>query len=170
MYLIWRLRGRKTNIPDLRPRWGLLFLFAYIAGLSHILLDFTNNYGVRPFWPFWGTWYSWDIVFIVEPLLYVLLIAGFVRPDSSRAQRRCFAESLRRFWPSCLCSGSVRGSCSRTPRSECPGEADASTAAAGRVSVYPYWSPVLSDLRWYAVVETRDHFVSSEVNVWSWAT
>ena len=52
MYLVWRLRGRKTNDPNLPPRWGLLFLFAYLAGLSHILLDFTNNYGVRPFWPF----------------------------------------------------------------------------------------------------------------------
>jgi inner membrane protein len=43
MYLVWRLRGRKTNIPNLPPRWGLLFVFAYIAGLSHLLLDFTNN-------------------------------------------------------------------------------------------------------------------------------
>src|ERR1700751_2012673 len=80
MYLIWRLRGRRTNIPDLPPRWSLLFLFAYIAGLSHILLDFTNNYGVRPFWPFWGKWYSWAIVFIFEPALYIILIAGLTLP------------------------------------------------------------------------------------------
>jgi len=80
MYLVWLLRGRKTNIPNLAPKWGLLFLFAYIAGLSHILLDFTNNYGVRPFWPFWEKWYSWDIVFIVEPALYVILIAGLILP------------------------------------------------------------------------------------------
>jgi len=50
VWLIWRLRGRKTH-NNLAPRWGLLFLYAYLAGLSHILLDFTNNYGVRPFWP-----------------------------------------------------------------------------------------------------------------------
>lgn len=84
MYLIWRLRGRKTKIPNLPPRWGLLFLFAYIAGLSHLLLDYTNNYGVRPFWPFWEKWYSWDIVFIVEPALYVILVAGLVLPVFSR--------------------------------------------------------------------------------------
>src|SRR5439155_13376966 len=77
---VWRLRGRKTNIPNLPPRWGLLFLFAYVAGLSHILLDFTNNYGVRPFWPFWEKWYSWDIVFIVEPIILILLVAGLVHP------------------------------------------------------------------------------------------
>jgi len=80
MYGVWRLRGRKTNVQDLPPRWGLLFVLAYVAGLSHILLDFTNNYGVRPFWPFWEKWYSWDIVFIVEPALYIILIAGLVLP------------------------------------------------------------------------------------------
>jgi len=80
MYLVWLMRGKKTNIPDLPPRWGLLFVFAYIAGISHILLDFTNNYGVRPFWPFWEKWYSWDIVFIFEPALYIFLISGLILP------------------------------------------------------------------------------------------
>jgi inner membrane protein len=79
MYLVWRLRGRKTN-NNLPPRWGLLYLFAYFAGLTHILLDFTNNYGVRPFWPFSEKWYSWDIVFIVEPVLLVLLLGGLILP------------------------------------------------------------------------------------------
>ncbi len=80
IYLIWRLRGRKVKDVNLPPRWGRLFLFAYIAGLTHILLDFTNNYGVRPLWPFSEKWYSWDIVFIVEPVLLVLLIGGLVVP------------------------------------------------------------------------------------------
>ncbi|SPF45733.1 Membrane-bound metal-dependent hydrolase [Candidatus Sulfotelmatobacter kueseliae] len=80
VYLFWRLRGRKTNNPKLPPRWGRLFFYACLAGLSHILLDFTNNYGVRPFWPFSEKWYSWDIVFIVEPVMLVLLIAGLTVP------------------------------------------------------------------------------------------
>jgi len=84
MYLIWRLRGRKTNNPDLPPRWGLLFGFACLAGLSHILLDFTNNYGVRPFWPISEKWYSWDIVFIVEPVMLVLLLGGLLLPGFFR--------------------------------------------------------------------------------------
>jgi len=81
MYVIWRLRGSKVKDPNLLPRWGLLFCFAYLAGLTHILLDFTNNYGVRPFWPFSEKWYSWDIVFIVEPVILALLVAGLVLPD-----------------------------------------------------------------------------------------
>src|SRR5271169_1999080 len=80
MYVIWRLRGRKLNDPHLPPRWGLLFGFAYLAGLIHILLDFTNNYGVRPFWPFSEKWYSWDIVFIFEPVMFVFLLLGLIVP------------------------------------------------------------------------------------------
>jgi inner membrane protein len=83
IYLIWRMRGRKTNHPDLPPRWGMLFVFAYIAGLTHILLDFTNNYGIRPFWPFSEKWYSWDIVFIADPVLLALLVGGLVLPSLS---------------------------------------------------------------------------------------
>lgn len=81
VYLIWRLRKRKTNDPNLPPRWGLLFFYACLAGLSHILLDFTNNYGVRPFWPFSEKWYSWDIVFIIEPVMLGLLVLGLVVPS-----------------------------------------------------------------------------------------
>jgi inner membrane protein len=80
MYLIWRLRGRPVRNDKLPPRWGLLFAFAYLAGLSHILLDFTNNYGVRPFWPFSERWYSWDIVFIVDPIIWILFLGGLLMP------------------------------------------------------------------------------------------
>ncbi len=81
VYLIWRLRGRKVKNAKLPPRWGLLFLYACLAGLSHILLDFTNNYGVRPFWPFSEKWYSWDIVFIFEPVLFAFLLLGLIVPS-----------------------------------------------------------------------------------------
>ncbi len=83
VYLPWRIRGRKIKDPNLPPRWGLLYLYACLAGLSHILLDFTNNYGVRPFWPFSEKWYSWDIVFIVEPVMLAFLILGLVIPSIS---------------------------------------------------------------------------------------
>jgi len=81
----WRRRrpARTTKSPDpdaLMPRWGLLYLFACVAGYSHLLLDFTNNYGVRPLWPWWPKWYAWDIVFIIEPLLLAVLIGGLALP------------------------------------------------------------------------------------------
>ena len=79
MYGIWRLRGRKTR-SHLPPRWGVLFSYACLAGLSHILLDYTNSYGIRPFWPFSERWISWDIVYIVEPVLLVILVLGLTVP------------------------------------------------------------------------------------------
>lgn len=83
VYLLWRLRGRKVKDPSLPARWGLLFFYACLAGVSHILLDFTNNYGVRPFWPFSEKWYSWDIVFIFEPVMFGLLLLGLIVPSIS---------------------------------------------------------------------------------------
>src|SRR5208337_1938856 len=80
VYFLWRLRGRRTRNPNLPPRWGLLFAYACLAGLSHILLDFTTSYGVRPFWPFSERWISWDIVSIVEPVLLVALVLGLILP------------------------------------------------------------------------------------------
>lgn len=80
VYLVhlWRRRrGLTTKIP---PRWGLLYWYGVLGGLSHILLDFTNNYGVRPFSPFYHHWYSWDIVFIVEPLLLAALLLALILP------------------------------------------------------------------------------------------
>jgi inner membrane protein len=78
---IWQRRRRARNLPPPPTRrWGWLYLFACIAGLSHLLLDFTNNYGVRPFYPFWSKWYAWDIVFIIEPLILAVLFAALVLP------------------------------------------------------------------------------------------
>lgn len=85
IYIIYRVRMRfgvfkpKPGYPQ-QPRWGVLYGLALIASLSHILLDFTNNYGVRPFEPFSYKWYAWDTVFIFEPLLYVALIGGLALP------------------------------------------------------------------------------------------
>jgi len=71
-------RSRTAGGP--KPRWGLLYLFACLAGYSHLLLDFTNSYGVRPLWPWWPQWYAWDIVFILEPVLLAVLIGGLTLP------------------------------------------------------------------------------------------
>jgi inner membrane protein len=78
---LWQRWRRRRGLPaPAKRRWGLLYLFACIAGLSHLLLDFTNNYGVRPFYPFVRQWYAWDIVFIIEPLILVALFAALTLP------------------------------------------------------------------------------------------
>lgn len=78
VYLIWRSGVRKGKDLHSTPRWWLLFGFAYLAGLSHILLDFTDNYGVRPYWPFSERWYSWDIVYVADPVVTLLFLGGLL--------------------------------------------------------------------------------------------
>jgi inner membrane protein len=39
--------------------------------LLHLAMDYTNNYGVHPFWPFYDGWVYGDSVFILEPLLWL---------------------------------------------------------------------------------------------------
>jgi inner membrane protein len=78
--------GPRADQPIVRPltaaplRWGLLFVFALIASLSHILLDWTNNYGVRPFFPFNPRWYAGSFVFIFEPVMFAVLLAALLAP------------------------------------------------------------------------------------------
>ena len=77
-YYRWmRSRGRDSKIP---PNWKLLYGYALIGSLSHILLDFTNNYGVRPLSPFLHRWYAWDIVYIIEPVITGALLLALVAP------------------------------------------------------------------------------------------
>jgi inner membrane protein len=61
-------------------RWGLLYGFVLIALLSHLLLDWTNNYGVRPFFPFDPRWYAGSFVFIFEPVLFGILLLALIAP------------------------------------------------------------------------------------------
>ena len=53
-----------------------LFLASLIGTGSHVLLDFTNSYGIRPFLPFRSDWYSLDTVFIIDPWILFSFIIG----------------------------------------------------------------------------------------------
>ncbi len=69
--------------PRLQARvvhWGWLYLTCFIAALSHILLDWTNSYGVRPFFPFNPRWYAGSFMFIAEPGVWGLFFLALVMP------------------------------------------------------------------------------------------
>jgi inner membrane protein len=70
--------GGRAILPPLR--WGWLFFCALIAALSHILLDYTVNYGVRPCFPWNPRWYAWSIVFIIDPWILLALFLALVVP------------------------------------------------------------------------------------------
>lgn len=174
IYLIYRVRIRfgafkpKAGYPQ-QPRWGVLYGLALIACLSHILLDFSNNYGVRPFEPFSYKWYAWDTVFIFEPLLYVALIGGLALPTLfSLVQEEIGA---RRRGPKGRAGAIIaligvvavwtvrdyqhRKAVSMLEASVYHGEDPV------RVAAMPY---PLNPFRWYGIVETDDFFERFELN------
>jgi len=78
--IMYWLGKRARPKPDLALNGGWLMLAAFLGTASHLLLDFTNSYGVRPFLPFSGRWYAADVMFIFDPLLLVLLALGMGVP------------------------------------------------------------------------------------------
>jgi inner membrane protein len=83
----WRVRRAKAaTASKARPltvapvRWGVLYVLALVALLSHLLLDYTNNYGLRPFFPFNDHWYAASIVFIFDPWMFAMLLAALIAP------------------------------------------------------------------------------------------
>ncbi len=182
VYLVYRIRKRRDKPKALEgdhlpaeplvspvPRWGWLFAFALLGVVVHILLDYTNAYGIRPFEPFSYQWYSWDIVSIIEPLLYVALLGGLLLP----ALFGLVSEEI--------------GARSRRPR----GRVGAVLALIGvvlvwgvrdyehrravvamqsvlyhgaeplRVGAYPY---MVNPFRWYGVAETQNFFERVQVD------
>jgi inner membrane protein len=165
VYLIWRVRGRQTNDRNLRPHWGLLFFYSYLAGLTHILLDFTNNYGVRPFWPVSEKWYSWDIVFIVEPVILIMLATGLVLPaffsliNEEIGARRQGPQG--RLGATLALLGVVALWGVRDFEHRRTVNALEARLYQGadpiRASAFPYW---WNPFQWYGVVETQDFFAT----------
>ena len=70
-YGVDRLWARFRDHP---PRVNLrgLMIASFIASATHPLLDWTNNYGIRFFLPWSGKWWYGDLVFIVDPYLWLI--------------------------------------------------------------------------------------------------
>lgn len=78
--MVWfdRWQARRGTRPEgrlpVRPGW--LLALAYIGCLSHPLFDWMNSYGIRLLEPFSHRWFYGDALFIVDPWLLAMLIAG----------------------------------------------------------------------------------------------
>jgi inner membrane protein len=66
--LLARLGGRKP-----RARLRGLLVCSLLLSASHPLLDWTNSYGLRPFLPWDARWIYGDLLFIVDPWIWLLL-------------------------------------------------------------------------------------------------
>jgi len=171
----WRTRKPQTGpqtAGKLKPppvRWGIVWLLALIADLSHILLDWTNNYGVRPFFPFNAHWYAGSIMFIFEPVLFAALLAALLIPailglaDREMGVRRKLFRG--RGWAIfALCVAVVLG-CWRWAEHERALHLLAQQNYAHEDVLKMTASPYPGDVfQWFGVVETADFYQTAILN------
>jgi inner membrane protein len=71
---VGKRRNALSSGPPIRP-WMLLLLS--VAGvISHVAMDWLNNYGVRLLMPVSDRWFYGDAVFIVDPWLWGILASS----------------------------------------------------------------------------------------------
>lgn len=85
-YVVARVKQR----PKVMSFWGLLVV-SLITSATHPLLDWSNNYGMRFFLPWSARWSYGDLVFIVDPFLWLLLGGtAFLLTSNTRFQKFCW--------------------------------------------------------------------------------
>ena len=76
--LAWDRWVRRRSHPDAPPALGgTLLWLALLAVCTHPFLDWFNTYGVRVLMPFSRRWFYGDVLFIVDPWIWLLLGAGW---------------------------------------------------------------------------------------------
>ena len=64
--------------------WWKAWLVSMVGVASHLLLDWTNNYGIRFGMPFEGSWHRLDLLYVIDPWVWMLLLFGVAGPFLSR--------------------------------------------------------------------------------------
>jgi inner membrane protein len=149
-----------------------LWLFSWLAVLSHIFLDWTNNYGVRPFFPFNPKWYELDIVFIIEPVIFAALLLGLVIPgilgmaDREMGARKPLFRGRGWAIAALVVAGIDWGV--RAVEHHRALHLVANTRFGDqpmlRAGVEPYPG---NPFHWFAVVETAGYYQTGSVNTWT---
>jgi inner membrane protein len=67
-------RTTTSREPPVRPMQ--LLLLSYVGVILHVLMDLLNTYGVRLLMPFSQHWFYGDVLFIIDPWLWLALGAG----------------------------------------------------------------------------------------------
>jgi len=71
-YVVDRLWSRLRNKQPAVKLKGLM-IASFIATATHPVLDWTNSYGIRFWLPWSGQWSYGDLVFIVDPFMWLIL-------------------------------------------------------------------------------------------------
>ncbi len=70
------VRRRGGRLPKTPVIWQQILLLAFLGVASHPLLDLLNTYGIRLLMPFSDRWFYGDTLFILDPWVWVILVAG----------------------------------------------------------------------------------------------
>jgi len=149
--------------------WGWLYLTTFIAALSHLLLDWTNNYGLRPFFPFNPHWYAGSFMFIAEPILWGLFFLALFVPwvlgltdREIGARRKPFRG---RGWAIFALTGMLILGCWRwaehAQAQVMLDNTQITSEPVTRLALEPY--PV-NPFHWHAILETPDFYQTAEVD------
>ena len=150
-------------------RWGWLYATAFVAALSHIVLDWSNNYGVRPLFPVNSRWYAGSFMFIAEPVLYVLFFLAIAVPWVFGLADREIGARPKPFrgrgWALFALVGMLLLGCWRwAEHAHALALLDNTQIALEpvvRMAVEPY--PV-NPFRWHAILETADFYQTAEID------
>ncbi|MEP7049598.1 MAG: metal-dependent hydrolase [Pseudomonadota bacterium] len=83
LFALAKWRGVRISAAE----WRLLALLALLSPLLHIAMDFSNDYGVHPFWPLNERWFYGDSIFILEPSFWLVLLAPLLFSYRSKLVR-----------------------------------------------------------------------------------
>ena len=61
-------------------RWRGAYVISFLAVISHLLLDYTNIYGIRFLLPFSGRWFHLDLTPVVDLWIWAALLLAFAGP------------------------------------------------------------------------------------------
>ncbi len=87
LMMAWDRYVRRRRAPEASPvRPGALLLLSTLSILSHPFFDWLNNYGMRWLMPFQDRWFYGDVLFIVDPWIWLALGTGWLW--SRRRSRR----------------------------------------------------------------------------------
>jgi inner membrane protein len=150
-------------------RWLWVYFTALIAALSHILLDWTNNYGVRPFFPFNPRWYAGSFVFIADAIIWALLVLALVIPGILGLADREMSSRRTPFrgqgWAIFALTGMVLLWClrfaERDHAQDLINHAQLTSAPVKRMGLEPY---PFNPFQWHAILETQDFYQTAEIN------
>jgi inner membrane protein len=161
--------AKKLTRSTQQVRWGWLYLTALVSALSHLLLDWTNNYGLRPFFPFNPRWYEGSFVFIAEPVIWALLVTALVIPwllglvgGEIGVRRTTFRG---RGWAIFALTGIVLlwgWRWSEQGRARALAEnTQIAAAPVKRMALEPY---PINPYHWHAILETAEYYQTAEIN------